>query len=49
MLGLALARAWFAQNQASYERAVADKRVLSMKEAIDLALGYEFASDAVAR
>ncbi len=49
VLGIAGARAWFAQNQATYERAVADKRVLSMEEAIELALGYEFATDSVAR
>ena len=49
VLGIAAARAWFAQNQATYERAVADKRVLAMDEAIDLALRYEFAADSVAR
>ena len=48
-LGLASARLWFAQNQATYERAAADKRVLATDEAIDLALGYEFASGLVSR
>ena len=49
MLEIAAARVWFSQNQAIYERAAAEKRVLSMDEAIDLALGYEFVSDAVSR
>ena len=47
VLSIAAARKWFAQNQATYERAAADKRVLAMDEAIDLALGYEFVSDTV--
>jgi predicted ATPase/class 3 adenylate cyclase len=38
----ARARGWLARNRAQYERAVADKRVLSMDEAIELALGYQF-------
>jgi len=38
----ARARGWLARNRAQYERAVADKRVLSMHEAIELALGYQF-------
>ena len=49
VLEIAAARVWFAQNQATYEHAVADKRVLAMDEAIDLALGYEFASDPTSR
>jgi len=49
VLEIAAARVWFSQNQAIYERAAAEKRVLSMDEAIDLALGYEFVSDAVSR
>ena len=49
VLAIAAARVWFSQNQATYERTVADKHVLSMDEAIELALGYEFASDTVAR
>ncbi len=45
----ARARVWFARNQAQYGRAVADKRVLSMGEAIELALSYHFASEPVSR
>ena len=44
VLGIASARAWFARNRATYERAAAGKRVLSMEDAIDLALGHGFAS-----
>jgi non-specific serine/threonine protein kinase len=49
VLGIASARSWFAQNQATYERAVADKRILSMERAVDFALAYQFVSDSVRR
>ncbi len=42
LLELGEARAWFERNQAQYERAIADKRVLSIGRAIELALGHEF-------
>jgi predicted ATPase/DNA-binding winged helix-turn-helix (wHTH) protein len=49
LLGIETARDWFGRHQAQYERAVADKRVLSMERAIDFALGYQFGSDTVPR
>ena len=39
----------FRRHQAQYERAVADKRILSMERAIDFALGYRFGPEPVRR
>jgi predicted ATPase len=49
LLGVGTVNTWFGQIRAQYERAVADKRVLSMEAAIDFALSYHFASDPVRR
>jgi len=47
--GAATLRLWFGRNQAEYERAIADQRVLSEERAIDFALGYQFGSDPAPR
>ena len=49
VLGIASARVWFTQNRETYERASADKRILSMERAVDFALDYQFESDSVRR
>jgi predicted ATPase len=49
LLGIEAASDWVRRHQAQYDRAVAERRVLSMERAIDFALGYDFASGSVRR